>query len=41
MDFPGGPAFKNLLYNEGDMGSVPGWETKIPGTMGQLRPCAN
>ena len=29
-DFPGGPVVKNLLSNAGDMGSIPGWETKIP-----------
>ena len=26
-DFPGGPVFKNLPYNAGDMGSIPGQGT--------------
>ena len=29
-DFPGGPVFGNLPCNAGDMGSVPGQETRIP-----------
>ena len=29
-DFPGGPVVKNLLSNAGNMGSVPGWGTRIP-----------
>ena len=28
-DLSGGPVVKNLLSNVGDVGSVPGWETKI------------
>ena len=28
-DFPGGPVVKNLPSNAGDMGSIPGQETKI------------
>ena len=35
-DFPGGPMVKNLPCNSGDMGSVPGGETKIPQALGQL-----
>ena len=26
---PGGPVIKNLPSNAGDMGSIPGWGTKI------------
>ena len=33
-DFPGGPVAKNLPSNAGDMGSIPGWETKTPHTTG-------
>ena len=36
-DFPGGPMAKSPPANAGDMGSIPGWETKIPHAMGQLR----
>ena len=28
---------KSPPANAGDMGSIPGWETKIPHAMGQLR----
>ena len=28
--FPSGPAVKTSLSNAGSMGSIPGWETKIP-----------
>ena len=28
-DFPGGPVVKNLPYNAGDTGSIPGQGTKI------------
>ena len=31
---------KNLLSNAGDVGSIPGWGTKIPHAVGQLSPCA-
>ena len=31
---------KNPPANAGDMGSIPGWETKIPHAMGQLRQLA-
>ena len=37
-DFPGGPVVKNLPYNAGDMGSIPGQGTKIPHVVGQLSP---
>ena len=39
-DLPGGPMVKNPPSNAGDAGSIPGWGTKIPHTVGQLRPCA-
>ena len=29
-DFPGGPVVKNLPFHTGDVGSIPGWRTKIP-----------
>ena len=32
MDFAGGPVVKTLHFNSGDMGSIPGWETKVPAT---------
>ena len=35
-DFPGGPVI-NPWCNAGDTGSVPGWRTKIPCAMEQLR----
>ena len=31
---------KNPPSNAGDVGSIPGWGTKIPHAMGQLRPHA-
>ena len=34
-DFLGGPVLKNLPCNAGDLGSIPGWETKIPHAMEQ------
>ena len=37
-DFPN--VVKNRLYNAEDVGSMPGLETKIPHTMGQLSVCA-
>ena len=33
-DFPGGPVIKNLPFNAGDTGAIPGWGTKIPQAMG-------
>ena len=39
-DFPGGPVVKNLSYNAGDVGLIPGQGTKIPHAAGQLSPCA-
>ena len=38
-DFPGGPVVKNVPSNAGDVGSIPGWGTKIPHATGQLSPC--
>ena len=35
-DFPGGPVVKNPPSNAGDVGSIPGWGTKIPHAEGQL-----
>ena len=35
-DILGGPVVKNLSSNVGNMGSIPGWGTKIPHTIGQL-----
>ena len=35
-DFPGGPVVKNLPCNVGDVGSIPGWGTKVPYALGQL-----
>ena len=39
-DFPGGPVAKNLPLSSGDLGSVPGWGTKILHASGQLSPHA-
>ena len=39
-DFPGGPVVKDLPSNAGDVGSIPGWGTKIPHATGQLSLCA-
>ena len=39
-DFPGGPVVKNLPYNAGDVGLIPGQVTKIPNAAGQQSPCA-
>ena len=30
LDFPGGPVVKNLPFNAGNTGSIPGLGTKIP-----------
>ena len=38
-DFPDGPVVKNLPCKAGDMGSIPGWGTKIPHATEQLSPC--
>ena len=35
-DSSGGPGVKNPPSNAGDMGSNPGWGTKIPHVVGQL-----
>ena len=37
-DFPGGPLVKNLPYNAGDVGLIPGQGTEIPHAVGQLSP---
>ena len=34
--FPGGPVVKNLPWNAGGVGSIPGQGTKIPHKSGQL-----
>ena len=39
-DFLGGPVVKNLPFSTGDVGSIPGWGTKILHVTGQLSPCA-
>ena len=36
MDFPGDPGVQKLPFNEGNMGSISGWRTKIPHATGQL-----
>ena len=36
--FLGGSVVKNLSCNAGDLGSIPGWGTKDPNTMGQISP---
>ena len=33
-DFPGGPAVKNPPFSSGEVGSIPGWGTKVPHTAG-------
>ena len=33
-NFPGGPVVKNLPSNARDVGSIPGWGTKIPHALG-------
>ena len=38
--FPPGPVVENLPSSAGDVGLIPGRGTKIPHTMGQLRPDA-
>ena len=37
---PGGPVVKNPPSCAGDLGSIPGWETKISCALGQLGPLA-
>ena len=39
-DFPGGPVVKNLPCSVGDMGSIPGQESKILRAAEQLILCA-
>ena len=38
-DFPGGPVVESLPSSAVDVGSIPGWRTKIPHASGQLSPC--
>ena len=40
-DFSGGPVVKNPPSSAGDVGSIPGWGTKIPHATGQLSPHHN
>ena len=35
-DFPSSPVVKNPPSNAGDVGSIPGWGTKIPHASGQI-----
>ena len=35
-NFPGGPVVNNLPSEAGDLGSIPGWGTKIPHATGQV-----
>ena len=37
-DFPGGPMIQNPPSNAGNVGSIPGQETKMPHAEGQLSP---
>ena len=37
---PGGPVVKNLACSAGDAGLIPGWGTKIPPAVEQLKLCA-
>ena len=37
-DLPGSPMVKNVPSNTGDVGLIPGRETKIPRAMEQLSP---
>ena len=39
-DSPGGPVVKNPPCNAGDMGSIAGWQPKIPYAVKQLSPRA-
>ena len=38
-EFPGGPVAKNPPCNAGDVGSIPGWGTKIPRIAEWISPC--
>ena len=38
-DFSGGPVVRNLPSNAEDMGSIPGWETKIPHALEEASLC--
>ena len=37
-DFPGGPVVENQPSSAGDIGSIPGWGTKIPHAAGPPSP---
>ena len=37
-EFPCGPVVKNPPSNAGDVGSIPGWGTKIPHAGGATKP---
>ena len=37
-DFPGGPVVKTSPSNAKNMGSIPGWGTKIPTCLVAIRP---
>ena len=37
-DFPGGPVLQPPPCSQGNMGSMPGWGTKVPHTAEQLSP---
>ena len=39
-EFPSGPVVKNLPFNAGGMGSIPGWGMKIQHAARQLSPSA-
>ena len=39
--FPGGPVVKNPPSNAGDVGSIPGWGTKIPHAAEKLKPACH
>ena len=40
-DFPGAPVVKTPPSSAGDVGSIPGWGTKIPHAAQQLSPRAS
>ena len=39
-ELPGGPVVKNLPSSAGDVGSTPGWGTKVPHAWEHLSLCA-
>ena len=40
VDFSGGSVARTPSFSARDVGSIPGWVTKIPHAEGQLSPCA-